>query len=796
MNTIEQAFFEAILADIVYVDGFHVPMSAKQLSDLIGDRITEPLAEFISDRFEVLAVESDPSSDYQGVVFRDKTANELYLANRGTESNSITDIFGADFDLAVLSGVAKDQTAAMVNWWLRISQKDTQVAQIESSYLNNFNGLPPVAATGEIADALAAAGGKITVVGHSLGGHLTSVFASLFSGQVKHSSTFNGAGLFSDLADWSPTLYTWAIDYLNGEPLACAAELIGTQVVLPGEAQQNNFYAYNGLNMTTNEWSSQQLGERIALFNEESTALGTDLPNHYLYKLTDSLALMSALAKLDTQLQLDTLNQLFESSSATMLDSNEKLLDAIRRLILGAGVAITPPSDDGGDWEDKKIPDERIQYHQNLRDLQDAQLFKDLLGKVTIKALSGEPLLDATQSGTDAFAYRYALLHLNPFVVTGLDYQKFNGEGELELYNPQTGTGTLTQEWLADRAEMLRWKIELALIDGVTDPQVPLIDGNRPLRMEDRSSDLVIHLGAVGDVTNIIFGSEQSDVIGASAAPTADHRFYCGGGNDSLTGQNGKDYLEGGRDNDTLTGGKGNDSLYGGQGADRYEFSSGDGNDQIIDSDGLGSLWLDGAQLTGGKEILRGAGTWRSDDGKVTYVLLSNPDQSQTLHIQYDNGLIRVNNFVLGQQGHLGIRLADGDAPPVAGQPTLVGDKKPIDMDVTKSGYQYGYDALGNVLTIDVLEVRSDQLYGGSGNDFIKGLGDNDTLQGAAGNDTLEGGLGQDQLDGQEDNDVLVGGEGPDILIGDAGDDRLWIKGTDLFLEKRNSGDRCSFPAN
>ena len=78
MNTIEQTFFEAALADIAYVDGFVAGMTPAELLEKIQYRVPEPLARLISDRFEVLAVESDPSSDYQGVVFRDKIAN-----NRG-----------------------------------------------------------------------------------------------------------------------------------------------------------------------------------------------------------------------------------------------------------------------------------------------------------------------------------------------------------------------------------------------------------------------------------------------------------------------------------------------------------------------------------------------------------------------------------------------------------------------------------------------------------------------------------------------------------------------------------------
>jgi len=117
MTTIEQAYFEAVLADIAYVDNLTPGMAGKSLADKIKDRISEPLAITIGDRFEVLAVKNDTSTGYQGVVFRDIQTNELYVANRGTEE--IKD-FIADGNLAVITGVASAQTASMVNWWEQI----------------------------------------------------------------------------------------------------------------------------------------------------------------------------------------------------------------------------------------------------------------------------------------------------------------------------------------------------------------------------------------------------------------------------------------------------------------------------------------------------------------------------------------------------------------------------------------------------------------------------------------------------------------------------------------------------
>ena len=85
MTTIKQALFDCVPADLACV-GPLKPLDEESLLDSAARRYTAPLAAKIADRFEVIAVKGDPSSDYQGVVFRDKINKELYVANRGTES--------------------------------------------------------------------------------------------------------------------------------------------------------------------------------------------------------------------------------------------------------------------------------------------------------------------------------------------------------------------------------------------------------------------------------------------------------------------------------------------------------------------------------------------------------------------------------------------------------------------------------------------------------------------------------------------------------------------------------------
>jgi|GEM_PF-1439456 len=67
-------------------------------------------------------------------------------------------------------------------------------------------------------------------------------------------------------------------------------------------------------------------------------------------------------------------------------------------------------------------------------------------------------------------------------------------------------------------------------------------------------------------------------------------------------------------------------------------------------------------------------------------------------------------------------------------------------------------------------------IYAGDGDDEVQICGSIDLsawLYGGAGNDRLKGGAGHDVLLGQEGNDLLVGGAGRDILIGGLGADRI-----------------------
>jgi uncharacterized protein YkwD len=107
----------------------------------------------------------------------------------------------------------------------------------------------------------------------------------------------------------------------------------------------------------------------------------------------------------------------------------------------------------------------------------------------------------------------------------------------------------------------------------------------------------------------------------------------------------------------------------------------------------------------------------------------------------------------------------------------LAGDDR-ISLDSENRGGQalhvptYVWGGDGN----DVIRgsVGDDRLYGGNGDDRLYGGNGNDRLDGGAGNDYLDGGSGNDQLFGGNGNDVLRGAAGADQLFGSAGNDSLF----------------------
>lgn len=413
--------------------------------------------------------------------------------------------------------------------------------------------------------------------------------------------------------------------------------------------------------------------------------------------------------------------------------------------------------------------------------------------------------LSASQDTASAKALRNALKCLSEIVIERAD--GFAGRG-LELYDAATGEGVLTEQWLVDRAQMLGRLIArsgrsfgdnssqaFAYSDLLTGKQVTLPIGvmNAQVMFGDDEGRNV----SGGTKADHLYGGSGHDVIHGHIG---EDYIEGGGGNDSLAGGDGRDALHGMSGNDVLAGGKGNDLLVGGAGADQYEFSSGDGIDQIHDLDPDGHLLIDGHRIT---KLARSAplsNSWLTEDGRVT-VSLVEERSGDTLHIHYGlDDVIVIRHYLPGM---FGIQLPGYKKQSFA-KPylTVTGDRKAEDADPETAGEQLAYDDFGNVVVKPKVKQsnKADVLYGSIHHDVLIGLGGADQLFGKAGNDRLfgdkqlsiekalaadtasgqatrgdwlDGGLGDDVLIGSSSTDVLLGAAGADTLVGGAGNDNL-----------------------
>ena len=183
--------------------------------------------------------------------------------------------------------------------------------------------------------------------------------------------------------------------------------------------------------------------------------------------------------------------------------------------------------------------------------------------------------------------------------------------------------------------------------------------------------------------------------------------LYGGSGADKLYGYSGNDSLWGGAGDDWLDGGAGNDRLYGESGNDTLQ--GGEGLDILVGGDGDDSL--DGGA---GDDVIIGDG-----------------------------------------QGDLQSVIEDAVNAETFRDFLIL--KSPEELESYMSKFETQND--GN-----------DQLFGGSGNDIIFGMGGDDILRGGDGNDLLFGGSGNDYLDGGEGKDTIFGGSGNDIIVYDSND--------------------------
>ncbi len=684
MPILNNTYINALLADATYVHSIDPSKVVGTLEENLTSRMTPTLAKYIANNYSVVTQHESGDWPFQNgqilpsgfdvTVWRNlkdesgnaTTGGKLVVSMRGTEP--LLDLSVADFDLA-LTGKARLQMVDMVNWWFRETGDAGQAVRQIALDLNPLSGqifkeTSAAMGTGRISATDLVQG--VEVNGHSLGGYLSAAFSRLFGAQahVTHTSTFNSAGFAPDAE----------IGFTQLQNLIGPSYGLGR---FPNAAEQTNYFAKNGINLTTNNTWFSQTGNRVELFNEADT---TQVGNHFMYKLTDALALGNALYTLDPSLTTAKLNLLLEAGSNKTEASIEGVFEGLRKAFGGPGLAPLAVGDASNSADSRKA------YHASLAALQNTPAFKGLEGIVNI-GVAGKNLGDVARNDFGALA---ALQDLSPVWLTGktpaddftlsnmwydsrnADYLAWEADRDSSASTPKT----FTDNWIQDRAALVQAINTSNTQDNTTglvyDAAAPSDRaiafqwyGATPAAGQTQPALSTLFTqrqgGAASKEQRIFFGDDSANGITGTNNLLAD-KLYGGAGNDTINGLGGDDYLEGNAGDDTLNGGAGNDTLTGGAGTDSYVFSSDGasfGYDTVVDADGLGSIQI--GDKTAGQGGLVGIkladNVWESQDKSVVYttmggnLIIGQRNASSGAGAATVSGTITVKDWVDGQLG-------------------------------------------------------------------------------------------------------------------------------------------------
>ena len=479
MTTIHDAYINALLADAAYVKNLDATITPGDLTTALSDRMTPELAKYISHNFKIVTAYDAPDkgfgAGFDAVVWQgvnEPYTGKTYVSIRGTQE--VQDFL--DDGALAINGLPYTQLVDMVNWWLRETASegdDIRQIAIETTLglagdgpTVKFVSAPTVKATET--GALAGVNSIVSVNAHSLGGYMATAFSRLFGKKwsIEGVNTFNSAGFSS--------LQTQNIEIaFNQIKQAIGAGLSFDDFDVTAQQPQNNYFAEGGINVTTNDWNPvgfNQYGTRIGLFQEDGVKL-TELgmSNHFMYKLTDMLALGDALAKLDPTLDFGRLNALVEAGANKTDASLEGILDGLRKTLIDGPLTDTPVGDVS------ESASSRTTYHENLHALQNNTYFQMLQDRVQVIAAPANGL-----AAKDDFGALLSLAYLTPFALKPNDSvattilqsaqtaigAKWVEDKTLSTEDRDNGKANFSDAWLTDRASMLSWLVKRNVGEG------------------------------------------------------------------------------------------------------------------------------------------------------------------------------------------------------------------------------------------------------------------------------------------------------------------------------------------
>jgi len=579
---------------------------------------------------------------------------------------------------------------------------------------------------------------------------------------------------------------------------------------------------------------------------------------HSIILLTDSLVTQELLKQLDDDFTYEKFKPILKLASN--IDAHQDSVnddqgvaegDALENVVNSISRALNIKTTHlngntiGGTWADTenkvvsgKVLHGRNDLHKTIKEISDTIANKGLGGKFHILD-SNEITIDKVRND---FGYFIALKHLSPIVLSSKNqeanaiWQNLWAEDYKNWQNDRDTAGKgiaqkYSNEWIRDRLELLKVR-NIFYNNNANNTDIMQVDtskkefvnnpGKAPnfkiSNTENAIKSLAIHY-AKGHFSNFTtydfdlidkendFSMRVEDIASKNNTEKSDRtknsvQFGKATG-DTLTGYNGKDHLYGSAEADTLEGKEGDDYLEGKEGHDTYKLTSNDnGVDTIFDSDGKGSLEIDGEGI-----------------GKQTFTGLINPKSTGNAGIPYftEDKKYRVEKIVepakdpaVASQvywrfsvkdstggysalaklkprsssgewidGDLGLTLKQANDPNAGLDPSTFNP-----YDAGTAGYYY-YNAASSPRPVKIhgSNTHSSQFNGSRYDDvFYTGNGVLHHVVSAGGNDYIVGGDGREYIMAgmhrkgepwQNDDDTVFAGGNSDIVTGGDGNDQL-----------------------
>ena len=852
---LSDTYLASLTSQITYVDDLNENSTGLNLKDQIKkdmsiSGVSESQAQYFADNFTVVAQDDEnvTTTGFQATVFRHNTTREYYFAMRGTDDSTdptdltpdwISNIFQNGLD-----GVAANQVVDLLNFYSRlIHDTTTDVPQfevetdwffdppggnwVETGKIDTSTNFPrsqyirlQSTGTEKGLGTDITASTDFIVTGHSLGGHLASVFSLLFPNNTTETFTFNSAGIFGISGNTLP-VFSQLVKQAYPDLLIQNVNTVSASNVTDFASPQDPVSRLPGQTHLSGGLTRVEIDTADSFLQVESV--------HSIDRLVDSLAVMNALYYLDNTITLETANRMLDFSAKKQFEL-EGVTKALADLF-GASAVNSMPT--------------MVDDHNNLYNAINSLVNNPDLENMYSIRLANEQNLVISALGGDISAL-YTLLQGNPLVIYGNTTQIQQNLYSQSHIDFSLDVNNYSEQYLEDRALMINTALGFNEND---DKEFPERIFGRHVRFIDIAAGIDFQAGQRRD----------DGPLGAFPERAFQQIVFADAADNTLTGYFSGDHLYGGAGKDDITGGIGDDYLEGGLHEDSYYFNYGDGNDTIFDADTttINTLYIQHTQANAQeeldgtlREITANSNIYQEVDSNgnlvnqdTTYTIQTNADGTHNLLISVDNGTggnITILNFGDTANNHFGLTFGDPklpDAPDQTNNVIEIGDGQNVsgiafwdrnrgpsqtdsiqydaslylaNSDKDHEDYPgefpssqqdsvgnrlrpfwfYGGDGndvlIGGVLDPNNEHFKEDLLFGGNGDDILRGEPEGAT---EGFDDELYGQDGNDQIYGLIGNDILGGGLGDDLLVGGDGNNTFNMLTDTNFTEFYSNGD-------